>query len=125
MAYARISADLARDGHGVEDQHKVNDETAARVGAKIVHFYTDNDLSAAKADVVRPDFEAMLKVLRAGRMPDGQAVRGAIVVADDRLVRRGDRQGRGAQDQATHTPVSPSSCRVGDPGGRQAAVRLE
>ncbi|MEU9124038.1 recombinase family protein [Streptomyces sp. NPDC048506] len=79
---------MARDGHGVEDQHKVNDETAARVGAKIVHYYTDNDFSAAKADVVRPDFEAMLKVLRAGRRPDGEPVRGAIVVADDRLVRR-------------------------------------
>ncbi|MGW7550539.1 recombinase family protein [Streptomyces rimosus] len=88
VAYARISADLTRDGHGVEDQHKVNDETATRVGAKIVHYYTDNDLSAAKAAVVRPDFEAMLKVLKTGRLPDGQAVRGAIVVADDRLVRR-------------------------------------
>lgn len=88
VAYARISADLARDGHGVEDQHKVNDEGAARLGLKIVHYYTDNDLSAAKAEVVRPDFEAMLKVLRAGRLPDGQTVRGAIVVADDRLVRR-------------------------------------
>ncbi|MEU7223069.1 recombinase family protein [Streptomyces chrestomyceticus] len=88
VAYARISADLTRDGHGVEDQHKVNDEAATRVGAKIVHYYTDNDLSAAKAAVVRPDFEAMLKVLKTGRLPDGQAVRGAIVVADDRLVRR-------------------------------------
>jgi DNA invertase Pin-like site-specific DNA recombinase len=88
VAYARISADLARDGHGVEDQHKMNDENAARLGLKIVHYYTDNDLSAAKADVVRPDFEAMLKVLRAGHLPDGQMVRGAIVVADDRLVRR-------------------------------------
>ncbi|CAM5314508.1 MULTISPECIES: recombinase family protein [Streptomyces] len=88
VAYARISADLARDAHGVEDQHKVNDETAAAVGCRIVHYYTDNDLSAAKADLVRPDFEAMLKALKAGRLPDGQAVRGVIVVADDRLVRR-------------------------------------
>ncbi|MFJ2232536.1 recombinase family protein [Streptomyces sp. NPDC087859] len=88
VAYARISADLARDAHGVDDQHKVNDGTAAAVGCRIVHYYTDNDLSAAKADLVRPDFEAMLKVLKAGRMPDGQAVRGVVVVADDRLVRR-------------------------------------
>ncbi|MER5449048.1 recombinase family protein [Streptomyces sp. NPDC002764] len=88
VAYARISADLARDAHGVDDQHKVNDETAAAVGCRIVHYYTDNDLSAAKADLVRPDFEAMLKALKAGRLPDGQPVRGVIVLADDRLVRR-------------------------------------
>lgn len=88
VAYARISADLARDAHGVSDQHRVNDETATMLGLKIVHYYTDNDLSAAKADVVRPDFEAMLRALKLGRMPDGQAVHGAIVVADDRLVRR-------------------------------------
>ncbi|MDQ0941147.1 recombinase family protein [Streptomyces sp. V1I1] len=88
VAYARISADLARDAHGVEDQHLVNDETAATLGLKIMHYYTDNDLSAAKADLVRPDFEAMLKVLKVGHLPDGRTVRGAIVVADDRLVRR-------------------------------------
>ncbi|MET7413064.1 recombinase family protein [Streptomyces rubiginosohelvolus] len=69
----------------MEDQHKVNDETAAAVVCRVVPYYTDNGLSAAKADVVRPDFEAMLK---AGRPPDSQAVRGAIVLADDRLVRR-------------------------------------
>ncbi|MGW5345471.1 recombinase family protein [Streptomyces sp. NPDC004050] len=88
VSYARISADTARDGHGVEDQHKVNAETAARLGWTIVHRYTDNDLSAAKAAVVRPDFEAMVKALKAGHLPDGQAVRGVIVVADDRLTRR-------------------------------------
>ncbi|MER5727783.1 recombinase family protein [Streptomyces sp. NPDC002138] len=88
VSYARISADTARDGHGVEDQHKVNGETAARLGWTIVHRYTDNDLSAAKAAVVRPDFEAMVKALKSGRMSDGQHVRGVIVVADDRLTRR-------------------------------------
>lgn len=88
VSYARISADTARDGHGVEDQHKVNGETATRLGWTIVHRYTDNDLSAAKAGVVRPDFEAMVKALKAGRLPDGQPVRGVISVADDRLTRR-------------------------------------
>ncbi|MFE7140884.1 recombinase family protein [Streptomyces sp. NPDC057644] len=88
VSYARISADTARDGHGVEDQHKVNAETAARLGWTIVHRYTDNDLSAAKAAVVRPDFEAMVKALKAGHLPSGQPVRGVIVVADDRLTRR-------------------------------------
>lgn len=88
VAYARISADLARDQHGVEDQHTVNNETASALGWEIVHHYTDNDLSAAKAGLVRPDFEDMLKALRAGHLPDGQTVRGAIVINDDRLVRR-------------------------------------
>ncbi|MEV7589095.1 recombinase family protein [Streptomyces sp. NPDC089922] len=88
VSYARISADTARDGHGVEDQHKVNRETAARLGWTIVHRYTDNDLSEAKAAVVRPDFESMVKALKSGHMPDGQPVRGVVVVADDRLTRR-------------------------------------
>ncbi|MGW3404010.1 recombinase family protein [Streptomyces zhihengii] len=88
VSYARIFVDTARDGHGVEDQHKVNAETAVRLGWTIVHRYTDNDLSAAKAGVLRPDFETMVKSLKAGHLPDGQPVRGVIVVADDRLARR-------------------------------------
>lgn len=88
VAYARISADLAKDGHGVEDQHRVNGESAAAQGWKVVHRYTDNDLSAAKADLIRPEFEDMLKALKKGHLPDGQRVQGAVVLADDRLVRR-------------------------------------
>ncbi|MBT2510280.1 recombinase family protein [Streptomyces sp. ISL-98] len=88
VSYARISADTARDGHGVEDQHKLNAETAVRLGWTIVHRCTDNDLSAAKSRVVRPEFEAMLKTLKSGHLPDGQPVLGVIVVADDRLTRR-------------------------------------
>ncbi|MFG1860429.1 recombinase family protein [Microbispora bryophytorum] len=70
VSYARISADVRRDEHGVQDQHKLNRETAARYGWTVVHEFTDNDKSAAKADVVRDDFEAMLKVLRSGELPD-------------------------------------------------------
>ncbi|UNS98661.1 recombinase family protein [Streptomyces tubbatahanensis] len=88
VAYARISADTAKDNHGVEDQHAVNGQTAERLGWTIVHRYTDNDLSAAKAGLVRPDFEAMLRALKAGHLPDGQPVRGVVVLADDRLTRR-------------------------------------
>jgi len=88
VSYARISADTKRDEHGVRDQHKVNRETAARHGWTVVHEFTDNDKSAAKADVVRDDFEAMLKALRAGKLDDGTSVRGVVVVADDRLTRR-------------------------------------
>ncbi|MFI7449357.1 recombinase family protein [Nonomuraea sp. NPDC049714] len=88
VSYARISADTRRDQHGVEDQHKLNRETAARLGWTVVHEYTDNDKSAAKADVVRDDFESMLKALRSGELPDGTAVQGVVIVAEDRLARR-------------------------------------
>ncbi|GII59270.1 hypothetical protein Pth03_76590 [Planotetraspora thailandica] len=49
VSYARISADIKGDEHGVQDQHKVNGETARRHGWTVVHEYTDNDKSAAKA----------------------------------------------------------------------------
>src|SRR3954447_12063941 len=88
VSYARISADTRKDEHGVRDQHKVNRETAARHGWTVVHEFTDNDKSAAKANVVRDDFESMVKALRAGKLDDGTPVRGVVVVADDRLARR-------------------------------------
>ncbi|MGI5200659.1 recombinase family protein [Spirillospora sp. CA-108201] len=88
VSYARISADLRRDEHGVEDQHKRNRETAERLGWTVVHEFTDNDKSAAKIGVIRGDFEAMLRALHAGKLPDGRPVRGTVVMAEDRLVRR-------------------------------------
>jgi DNA invertase Pin-like site-specific DNA recombinase len=87
-SYARISADTRRDEHGVQDQHKLNRQTADRYGWTIVHEFTDNDKSAAKASVTRDEFENMLRALRAGRLSDGTPVRGAVVTADDRLARR-------------------------------------
>ncbi|WP_178379914.1 hypothetical protein [Cryptosporangium aurantiacum] len=53
VAYARISDDTEKDGHGVRDQHRVNRQTAKRLGRVIVAELTDNDRSASKADVVR------------------------------------------------------------------------
>ncbi|WP_062345931.1 recombinase family protein [Herbidospora yilanensis] len=88
VSYARASADLRRDEHSVEDQHRINHETARRNGWVVVAEFTDNDKSAAKMDVVRDDFELLLKVLKAGRLSDGTTVSGLVVVADDRLVRR-------------------------------------
>ncbi|GGQ15891.1 recombinase family protein [Streptosporangium pseudovulgare] len=88
VSYQRASADKARDEHTVTDQSKVNRMTAARLGWRIVHAFTDNDKSAAKEGVIRDGFEAMLRVLRAGRLPDGTLVQGCVVVAEDRLVRR-------------------------------------
>ncbi|WP_328853915.1 recombinase family protein [Microbispora hainanensis] len=88
VSYARISSDGRGDEHGVQDQHKVNRETAGRLGWTIVHEFTDNDKSAAKANVVRDAFEAMVKALRAGRLADGTPIEGVVIVAEDRLARR-------------------------------------
>ena len=66
----------------------MNRRTAERLGWQIVRSFTDNDKSAAKDGVVRDEFEQMLRVLRAGKLPDGTPVRGCVVVAEDRLVRR-------------------------------------
>lgn len=88
VSYARISLDDDRDEHGVNDQHKVNRKTAAQHGWQIVYEFTDNDRSASKTNVVREEFERMLTALEAGRLEDGQPIRGVIVVAEDRLARR-------------------------------------
>jgi hypothetical protein len=88
VSYARISADTARDEHGVADQHKVNRDTAARLGWTVVHEITDNDRSASKLSVVREGFEQLLRILWSGHLPDGTSARGVVVVADDRLARR-------------------------------------
>ncbi|MBD0689408.1 hypothetical protein BG452_06350 [Streptomyces sp. CBMA123] len=99
IAYSRISDDWRKHnkkkaatsswaaGKGVANQHRRNDRNAARHGAVIVHRYTDNDLSAAKRDVVRPDFQAMLRDLRRGLTPEGYPVHGIIVVDQDRAQR--------------------------------------
>ncbi|MFI6503489.1 recombinase family protein [Nonomuraea typhae] len=88
VSYERASADKAKDEHTVADQHEYNRTNAARLGWRIVRSFSDNDKSAAKEGVVRDEFEEMLRVLRAGRLADGTEVRGCVVVAEDRLVRR-------------------------------------
>ncbi|MGX2994866.1 recombinase family protein [Streptomyces sp. JNUCC 64] len=99
IAYSRISDDWRKHnkkkaatsawsaGKGVANQHRRNDRNAARHGAVIVHRYTDNDLSASKRDVVRPDFQAMLRDLRRGHTPEGYPVHGIICVDQDRVQR--------------------------------------
>jgi DNA invertase Pin-like site-specific DNA recombinase len=96
-AYSRISDDWRAHatkrattsawsaGKGVANQHRRNDTNAARHGLIIVHRYTDNDLSASRLDVVRPDFQAMLKDLRRGRTPTGYRLDGIICVDQDRV----------------------------------------
>jgi DNA invertase Pin-like site-specific DNA recombinase len=88
VSYARISADTRRDEHGVQDQHELNRSNADRFGWTVVREFTDNDKSAAKASVVRDEFEDMLRVIRSGKLSDGTPVRGVVVTADDRLARR-------------------------------------
>jgi DNA invertase Pin-like site-specific DNA recombinase len=88
ISYARISSDTKRDGHGVDDQHKHNRETAARLGLVVVLELTDNDKSISKADVYREDFETLIKCLATGRTPDGRKARGVIVAEQERLARR-------------------------------------
>ncbi|MEV6866293.1 recombinase family protein [Streptosporangium subroseum] len=89
ISYARASSDKRkRDQHSVIDQHRVNGRTAASHGWTVVHEFTDNDKSAANPDVVRDDFELMLKALRAGKLADGTPFRGVVVTVDDRLIRR-------------------------------------
>ncbi|GAA0818265.1 hypothetical protein ACFQVD_13590 [Streptosporangium amethystogenes subsp. fukuiense] len=48
----------------------MNRRTAERLGWQFVRSFTDNDKSAAKDGVVRDEFEQMLRVLRAGNLPD-------------------------------------------------------
>src|SRR5215467_4960767 len=88
VSYARISADTRRDEHGVQDQHELNRHNADRYGWAVVHEFTDNDKSAARAGVVRDEFEDMLRAIRWGKLNDGTRVRGVVVTADDRLARR-------------------------------------
>ncbi|MGW2840555.1 recombinase family protein [Streptomyces sp. NPDC001493] len=99
IAYSRISDDWRKHnkkkaarsawsaGKGVANQHRRNDKYAARHDAVVVHRYTDNDLSASKRDVVRPDFQAMLRDLQRGHTPEGYPIHGVICVDQDRVQR--------------------------------------
>ncbi|MGW1778904.1 recombinase family protein [Streptomyces sp. NPDC002143] len=88
VVYCRISNDRhRRDGHGVEDQAKHCARIAAQHRMIVVHRYVDNDKSASKAGVNRPDFEAMLHALKHGATAPGFPIDGVVCVSDDRLYR--------------------------------------
>lgn len=53
------------------NQHLPNHKNAARHDAVLVHRYTDNDLSASKRGIMRPEVQAMLRDLRRGQTADG------------------------------------------------------
>src|SRR6266496_1710332 len=65
--YCRISADQQGRAEGVQAQERWGREYAAIHWPGIpVRVFTDNDLSAAKDDVVRPGFEEMREGIRRG-----------------------------------------------------------
>ncbi|MFD7408907.1 recombinase family protein [Streptomyces sp. NPDC059866] len=88
VAYCRISNDRhKRDGHGVADQAKHCARIAAKHRMIVVHRYVDNDKSASKVGVRRPEFDAMLDALENGTTAVGYPVDGVVCVSDDRLYR--------------------------------------
>ncbi|MFD4262470.1 recombinase family protein [Streptomyces sp. NPDC058534] len=79
--YYRISEDMAGDAKGVARQRE-DCLNLARLRRWEPVQYEDNDLSAYKPDVVRPDFEQMLKDLDAG------IIKGIVVYDLDRFTRQ-------------------------------------
>jgi len=80
-AYARISDDQAGDAQGVERQIQDARALIERRGMTAT-VYIDNDLSAFKRHIVRPQFEQMLNDLRDGK------VSGIVAYDLDRLWRQ-------------------------------------
>lgn len=67
--YARISKDRAGRAEGVALQEKRGRAYAAERWPDLpVAVYCDNDLSAARDDIVRPQFQAMLAAVRRGEV---------------------------------------------------------
>jgi DNA invertase Pin-like site-specific DNA recombinase len=58
--YVRISQDVTGEELGVARQEEKCRELCAHLGYEVRHVFVDNDLSATKKNVVRPDFEALL-----------------------------------------------------------------
>lgn len=82
--YTRISSDDdARVKQlGVKRQEKACRALVDAQGWTLVDVYCDNNRSASKDEVCRPDFERMLADLRAGR------INKVVVLAQDRLLRK-------------------------------------
>lgn len=65
VIYCRISRDREGAGLGVERQREDCEALAKQLGVEVVEVYQDNDLSAYSGKP-RPDYQRMLKDLRAG-----------------------------------------------------------
>jgi DNA invertase Pin-like site-specific DNA recombinase len=81
-AYLRISEDITGTALGVERQREDCLKLADMRRWTIDRFYVDNDLSAYKTNVVRPDFEQLLRDLSAG------VIEGVVTWDLDRFVRQ-------------------------------------
>lgn len=81
-AYARISEDTEGVALGVARQHQDNEKLAEMRGWEIVDRYTDNNVSAYKRDVVRPEFQRLLADLRSGSLD------GLVAYDLDRIARQ-------------------------------------
>jgi site-specific DNA recombinase len=79
--YVRISEDI-RDGAGVARQESEARELARRRGFHVVRVYNDNDRSASRRNIRRPEFEAMLSAMLRGELDV------VIAYATDRIWRR-------------------------------------
>lgn len=80
--YLRISLDRDGDEEAITRQREDAEREAKRRGWEIVEVYTDNSLSASRADVVRPAYEKMRRDYRSGMFD-------AIICYDlDRLTRQ-------------------------------------
>ncbi|MEV6165111.1 recombinase family protein [Streptomyces sp. NPDC052052] len=89
ISYARISADrLNGDAIGVGRQHKNNTKVAELHGCAVVMHYEDNNLTAAKREVIRPAFRQMCADIMHGQEEEtGMPVRGCIAVEKERVYR--------------------------------------
>lgn len=65
--YLRISQDRENHQLGVSRHRKAAEKLARRRGYKVVAVYTDNDITG-KGNTKRPEFEMMLKSMRAGEI---------------------------------------------------------
>ncbi|MFF4754787.1 recombinase family protein [Streptomyces sp. NPDC002514] len=81
--YARISLDKDGEELGVERQrHDYRQVAGVRPGWEVTRDYIDNDVSAFKRNVVRPEFEQLLVDLQSG-------IIGGVIAYDlDRLARQ-------------------------------------
>ncbi|WP_418958161.1 recombinase family protein [Streptomyces tritici] len=80
--YTRISRDDEGDALGVARQQQDCERLADLRSWQVVKVYEDNDVSAFKRNVVRDEFELMLKDLRAG------LIDGVVAYDLDRLARQ-------------------------------------
>ncbi|WP_406382720.1 recombinase family protein [Streptomyces sp. NBC_01618] len=81
--YARISLDKDGEELGVERQRRDYRQVAGvRPGWEVARDYVDNDVSAFKRNVIRPQFEALLTDLESG------VIDGVIAYDVDRLARQ-------------------------------------